>query len=270
MPASQGSLTRSSSFPQPDRARCAVALQECARDETMTIRLLETLRTRPDRALLVAFGVVAALLLFVLHIASEVGAGDTDAYDSSILRGIRAAAERPGPVTHAVRLAMQDFTALGDVTTLTLVVILVVGGLLIVRKVAMAGFLVGASVLGTLSVELLKALVDRPRPNVVAHWATFSHASFPSGHAADSAIVYLTLAALVARSVQTRALRVYILVAAMLLTLLIGLSRLYLGVHWPTDVLAGWIVGAGWAFLAATAAWWLQARNALEAPGAER
>jgi len=231
------------------------------------IPLLPMLRARPDRALLAAFGVVAALLLIVLRIGSVVGAGSTDAFDAAILRAIRVAADRPGAPAHAVRAAMQDFTALGDVSTLTLVVAVVAGGLLIVRKRAMAGFLIAASVLGTVSVELLKVLVDRPRPNVVAHWASFSNASFPSGHAADSAIVYLTLAALIAQSVETRALRVYVLSVALLLTLAIGLSRLYLGVHWPTDVLAGWIVGASWAFLTAIAAWWLQARHALEAPG---
>lgn len=228
--------------------------------------ILQAVRQRPDRVLLAAFGIVAALVLFVLHIASEVGAGDTNRLDRAILVGMRSATDRPGAGLHALRFAMQDFTALGDSTTLTIVVLLVSGALLIVRKVAMAGFLIGASVIGTLAVELLKSAFDRPRPNVVAHWATFSHTSFPSGHAADSAIVYLTLAALVARSVKSRGLRVYVVLAAMLLTLLIGVSRLYLGVHWPTDVLAGWILGAGWAFLAATIAWWLQTRHTLERP----
>lgn len=234
----------------------------------VTATVLQTLRRRPDRALLAAFGVVAGLVLLVLHLASEVGAGDTDAFDSAILRAIRAATDRPGAGLQRLRFVMQDFTALGDSTTLTIVVLLVAGALLIVRKAAMAGFLIGASVTGTLAVELLKSAFDRPRPNVVAHWATFSNTSFPSGHAADSAIVYLTLAALIARSVETRGLRIYVVLAAMALTLMIGLSRLYLGVHWPTDVLAGWILGAGWAFFAATIAWWLQARHRIEAPGA--
>ncbi|WP_242185426.1 phosphatase PAP2 family protein [Sphingomonas sp. CARO-RG-8B-R24-01] len=231
------------------------------------LRALQSLQRRPDRALLLAFGIAAALLLLVLHLASEVGAGDTNAFDAMILRAIRNAADRPGAGFHALYKAMLDFTALGDVTTLTLVVALVAGALLIARKAAMAGFLIAASLLGTFAVETLKSVFDRPRPNVVAHWATFSNTSFPSGHAADSAIVYLTLAALVARSVESSGLRVYVLLAAMALTLLIGLSRLYLGVHWPTDVLAGWILGASWAFLAATIAWWLQARNTLEQPG---
>lgn len=230
-------------------------------------RFLNALRLRPDRAVLLAFGVAAGLLLLVLHIASEVGAGDTNALDSAILRGIRAVADRPGPGLRTLGFAMLDFTALGDTTTLTIVVLAVAGALLILRRAGMAGFLVGASVLGTLAVELLKSAFDRPRPNVVAHWATFSNTSFPSGHAADSAIVYLTLAALIARSVGSRGLRVYVLLVAVLLTLLIGLSRLYLGVHWPTDVLAGWILGSGWAFLAASVAWWLQARQGLAPPG---
>lgn len=230
-------------------------------------RMLQGIKARPDRAMLAAFGVATMLLLSILLIASYVAAGRTDAFDTAILRGLRAFAERPGTGSRIIHLAMTDLTALGDGMTLTIVVALVAGALLVVGKRAMAGFLVAAVVLGTVGVELLKALVDRPRPNVVAHWASFSNASFPSGHAADSAIVYLTLAALVARSVETRALRIYVLLSAMILTASIGVSRLYLGVHWPTDVLAGWIFGAGWAFLAASIAWWLQARRRLEAPG---
>ena len=240
---------------------------EIGHDLVRMMRAMQGLRKRPARALLLAFGVTAALLLFVLHLASEVGAGDTSVVDAAILRGIRATVDRPGAGWQLLYRVMQDLTALGDVTTLTLVVGLVAGGLLIVRKIAMAGFLVGASVLGTFAVSLLKSVFDRPRPTVVAHWATFSDTSFPSGHAADSAIVYLTLAALIARSVESRGLRTYVLLVAMALTLLIGSSRLYLGVHWPTDVLAGWILGAGWAFLATTLAWWLQARHTLEPPG---
>jgi len=237
------------------------------RDVVLIRRIVRDMRTRPDRALLAAFGVAATLLLIVVLIASQVTAGNTAAFDAAILRGLRALAEQPGTAAHAARQVMQDCTALGDGVTLTIVVTLVTGALLVVGKRAMAGFLVAASLLGTIAVELLKVLVDRPRPNVVAHWASFSNASFPSGHAADSAIVYLTLAALIARSIESRGLRLYVLASAMLLTASIGVSRLYLGVHWPTDVLAGWIFGAGWAFLAATVAWWLQARRQLEAPG---
>ena len=113
---------------------------------------------------------------------------------------------------------------------------------------------------------MLKLFFNRPRPDVVAHWTSYASASFPSGHAANSAIIYLTLAVLIARSVRSRAVRIYVVASASLLTFLIGLSRLYLGVHWPTDVLSGWIVGAGWALFCSSIAWWLQSRRAIEPP----
>jgi undecaprenyl-diphosphatase len=73
--------------------------------------------------------------------------------------------------------------------------------------------------------------------------------SFPSGHAANSALVYLTIAALLTSIERDARARAYIVVTAIALTLCIGLSRLYLGVHWPSDVAAGWALGAGWAVL---------------------
>ena len=93
----------------------------------------------------------------------------------------------------------------------------------------------------------MKALFLRPRPQVVPQLRAVVETSFPSGHAMNSAIIYLTLAALLARLVQPRALKVYFLALAMLMTFLVGLSRVYLGVHYPTDVLAGWTVGLAWA-----------------------
>src|SRR3546814_7587701 len=78
-----------------------------------------------------------------------------------------------------------------------------------------------------------------------------SSMSFPSGHSANSAIVYLTIATLLAQVVDTRGARNFILVAAGLLVAAIGCSRVYLGVHWPTDVLAGWSFGTFWAL-----GWW--------------
>jgi undecaprenyl-diphosphatase len=81
----------------------------------------------------------------------------------------------------------------------------------------------------------------------VPHLVDVTSTSFPSGHATDSALVYLTLAALLARTVPERVLRLYLIGIAILLTLLIGSSRVYLGVHWPSDVVAGWTLGAAWA-----------------------
>jgi undecaprenyl-diphosphatase len=117
---------------------------------------------------------------------------------------------------------------------------------------------------GSLLTFVLKSLFDRPRPDVVVHLVGVSSASFPSGHAMASATIYLTLGALLARVQPQRRLKIYAGVVAATLTVLVGLSRVYLGVHWPTDVLAGWCVGAAWAMLCWLIAAWLQRRGAVE------
>lgn len=117
---------------------------------------------------------------------------------------------------------------------------------------------------------LLKIGFNRPRPDLVAHGTLVSSASFPSGHSMMSAVVYLTLGSLVARVVQGARLRVYIVAVAVLLTLLVGVSRVYLGVHWPTDVLAGWLAGAVWAIACAVVMERLQQRHTIEGADDDR
>jgi undecaprenyl-diphosphatase len=127
---------------------------------------------------------------------------------------------------------------------------------LIKRWAALGVFLsaiVGASVLNA----VFKLGLHRARPEVVPHLAEVSNASFPSGHAMISAATYLTVGALLAHTQTSRAVRLYLLTLAVILTVMIGLSRLYLGVHWPSDVLAGWLFGAAWAL-----AFWALARKA--------
>ena len=126
-------------------------------------------------------------------------------------------------------------------------VLTVVGFLLLVRNWRAASFTFAATASGLLVSHLLKAVFDRPRPDLIPHEVTVFTPSFPSGHAMMSAVVYLTLAALVARLMRRRRLKLYAMSVAAVFTLLIGLSRVYLGVHWPTDVLAGWMAGASWA-----------------------
>ncbi|WP_229839586.1 phosphatase PAP2 family protein [Sphingomonas glacialis] len=201
-------------------------------------------------------------LLIIFYLGSEVMEGDTEAFDIAVLTRLRHATEGDAPWKTALRAAMLDLTALGDNATLVIVVAMVSGFLTLARQRQLALLLVAASATGGLLTTALKLLFDRPRPNVVAHLASFGTASFPSGHAMNSAVIYLTLAGLVALAVPTLRLRVYILCCAVALTSAIGLSRLYLGVHWTTDVVAGWIAGSGWAVLWWSIAWWFRAHKA--------
>jgi undecaprenyl-diphosphatase len=133
-----------------------------------------------------------------------------------------------------------------------LLVIAVASYMVAVRNVRSALLLVGAVVSGGILSETLKLGFDRPRPDLVAHMAHATSSSFPSGHAMLSAVVYLTLGAVLVRLHDERRMKTLIMTFAILITVLIGASRVYLGVHWPTDVLAGWIMGAVWSAL-----WWI-------------
>ncbi|HEU0065628.1 MAG TPA: phosphatase PAP2 family protein [Sphingomonas sp.] len=156
-----------------------------------------------------------------------------------------------------LRPAMIDITALGGGTILTIVV-LVASGLMLVHRHAMTALLlVVATVSGAQGVQVLKRVFARMRPDVVDHIVQVSGNSFPSGHSADSAIVYLTLAGLATQVVRGVAVRRYIVGIAIFLVGAIGVSRVYLGVHWPSDVLAGWSFGTLWAL-----AWWLAGAKA--------
>jgi undecaprenyl-diphosphatase len=135
---------------------------------------------------------------------------------------------------------------------LTLLTLATVGYLILIRQRAAALLTVLAIGGGSLFSSLLKSGFDRPRPDLVPHAVEVYSASFPSGHAMLATVTYLTLGALVARVQSSRRVQIYLLLWAVALSLLIGASRVYLGVHWPTDVLAGWCIGTAWAVLCAT------------------
>jgi len=158
-----------------------------------------------------------------------------------------------------LRKAMVDVTALGGGTVLTVVVIATVGLLLMRRLWVTALLIVVATSSGSLIVRAIKSEFGRARPDIVDHIVEAGGKSFPSGHAANSAIVYLTIAGLLTQVVRGRATRNYIVALTVLLVGAIGASRVYLGVHWPSDVLAGWSFGTLWAL-----GWWLAGAKARE------
>ena len=219
-------------------------------------------RLRDEGGILLAFLALALLALIFLKFASEVAEGETLGFDRAIMQWMRDHAGGP-----AMRTTMLDITALGGTAVLTIVTVAVAGFLIVVRKSATAGF-VAASVIGGTAISFgLKAIFARPRPDLVEHLVYVDTSSFPSGHAMNSAVVYLTLGMLLASTQQRHAPRIYLITIAILLTLAVGISRVYLGVHWPSDVIAGWCVGAVWAGLCALAGQWLQRRHRIEAPG---
>jgi undecaprenyl-diphosphatase len=222
---------------------------------------------RIDSRILICFLILAITTLAFLKLASEVMERDTAVFDRAILEALRNRSDPSVPVGPAwLQAAMIDITAMGGVAVLTLITALVAGYLLIVRKFTTAVFLTAAVAGGAITSTVLKFDFARPRPELVAHLVKVHTTSFPSGHALNSAVTYLTLGALLARAEQDRRARIFFMGAAIFLTLTIGFSRVYLGVHWPSDVIAGWCVGAAWAVLCSLVARALQRRNKIDRP----
>jgi undecaprenyl-diphosphatase len=218
-----------------------------------------------ERLTLVAMIVGAAALLAFAKLADAVLEGDTRAFDERLILALRVPGNLADPIgPRWVEEAMRDFTGLGSTGVLTVMVLAVTGFLFMTAKRHAAATVLLSVIGGVLLSQTLKWLFARPRPDLVPHGAEIYTASFPSGHSMMSAVVYLTLGALLARTQAGRGVKAYILTVCVLLTLLVGISRVYLGVHWPTDVLAGWMLGGLWALLCWSLMLWLQQRGRVE------
>jgi undecaprenyl-diphosphatase len=220
---------------------------------------------RADLVVLVAVGTVAAAGWVFLQVAERATEGEPGHFDAWALRSLREPGDSSDPLgPRWLEVAARDVTALGGYTVLTILVASVVGYLLLVRHYPAALLVLAATLGGLLISNLLKGFYDRPRPDLVPHLVYVSTESFPSGHAMLSAVVYLTLGALLARLARGWWTRVYLVAVAVVLTLLVGVSRVYLGVHYPTDVAAGWAAGVAWAVLCWVIARQLQRRGVVE------
>ncbi len=164
---------------------------------------------------------------------------------------------------------MRDITALGGLPILTLITLGVIGYLILQKSYRSLWLVLIATVSGFLMSLMLKFYFIRTRPDIVPHLMTETTPSFPSGHSMMSAVVYLTLAALLTRLEVSNKVRMYTISLAILVVFLIGISRVFLGVHYPTDILGGWTFGLGWAMLCWYLARYLQQRGAIEAPEPE-
>jgi len=216
---------------------------------------------------LLAIGSISLGTWVFVEVADEVGEGATQGLDEKLLLALRTPGDVSDPLGPKwLEEVGRDLTALGGIAGLSLLTVGVVGHLLLARKPRAAAF-VGASVTGALALSLgLKRVFDRPRPALVPHMSEVLTSSFPSGHSMLSAAVYLTLGALLARLQANLVLKAYVLLWALFLAFLIGVSRVYVGVHWPSDVLGGWAAGATWAALCWLLARRLQRRGEVESP----
>lgn len=212
---------------------------------------------RTEAVLLVAMAVIAGAILAFVGIADEISEGDAHAFDWAVLRFLHPGPDTGDPVGPAwLDSAVSDFTALGSASVLATLA-LGAAGLLVLRRRTLEAVMLSVAFGGGLAIsEGLKTLFGRERPPDAWRAVEVLNPSFPSGHALLSAVVYLTLGAILARSTTHRAIRRYVMAAAILLAISVGLTRVYLGVHWMSDVLAGWCAGAAWA-----AACWLLDRR---------
>lgn len=202
-----------------------------------------------------------------VYLAAEVRVGDTLALDRWAVRAMRTAHDPGVPIgPRWLPETSRDATALGSIGVLSLLTLAIAGYLWLDRKFWMVLYLLATTASGVGLSLGLKQLFDRPRQTIVPPLSHASTTSFPSGHSFLAAVVYLTLGALLVTVITRKRLKVYVITMAITLTIMVGISRLYLGMHYPSDIVAGWIAGAAWAMLCWLLARWLQRHHRLETP----
>lgn len=206
---------------------------------------------RTELRLLIGGTTVSIFLWSFFAIMGEVREGDTYKLDRTVLLALRRPDQLAAPIgPRWLQETARDITALGGFTVLSLVIVMSALMLLLHRRRLQAAVLVIAVLVGQLAAATTKHLVGRTRPDLVPHLDQVYSSSFPSGHSAMSPIVYFTVAGILAAGEPSRAAKMLLLGAAAVLVLAVGTSRVYLGVHWPTDVLAGWAMGTAVALVA--------------------
>ena len=217
--------------------------------------------SRELKILVNLFILVTAILVFA-YLAKEVVSGDTEKFDEIVLNYLRYDGTLKLPIGPTwFTEVMTDITALGGATIIFMITSAVVFYLLIRKQHEYMWLILIATIGGALLSLGLKELFARERPPLIFHLLTVKSLGFPSGHAMMSSVVYLTQGALFAKVQTNKNIRIYTLMVALVLVFLIGLSRVYLGVHYPTDVLAGWSVGLAWASLCWIGAKYFQKRK---------
>jgi undecaprenyl-diphosphatase len=222
-----------------------------------------------DLVLLVLTFISVISAWMFIELADEVREGETASIDRAILKAFREPSDLSNPIgPRRLEEAVRDITALGSGVVLLLFSGVAIAFFLFTRRFNACLLLSAALGGGLLLNSSLKSFFNRPRPEYVTQLHYVDTYSFPSGHSLLAAVVYLTLGALVARLLPKRRQKIYVLSVAVFFTFLVGVSRVYLGVHYPTDVLAGWTVGLLWSILCWLLARHLQRRGQMEGPPA--
>lgn len=223
---------------------------------------------RTEIAALSALFIVAMGIVVFADLAGDMGQGDGLAFDQAVLSALRPHADPSdalGPWW--LEEAAADLTSLGGIAVLGLFAVIVLLFLMLQRKHLSALLLIVGLTGGVALSEALKAVFERDRPPEVFQAVETINASFPSGHALLSAVFYLSIGVMLTRAFPRRRFKAYVLGVAIALTLIVGLTRVYLGAHWTTDVLAGWSVGSAWAMTLGLVAYGVQRRQAVHRDG---
>jgi undecaprenyl-diphosphatase len=229
-------------------------------------KMVEWLGGHELAVLIGTFGLIVSTWAFLV-LASEVTRGRTKTFDDRILLALRVPGDPSRPIgPEWLEEVARDVTALGSTVVLGLAIVAVGGFLALDRRYSDMKFVLGATLSGWILSSILKVAFNRPRPELVPHLMRVYFSSFPSGHSMMSAVVYGTLGALLSSLVTLRRLKFYFLTFAAIIAGLVGLSRVYLGVHYPTDVLAGWSGGVAWSTLCCLLSRRLNREGAIEPP----